>query len=158
MTITDPALNNNLSASVDKPHLAFLVATHPDLPAPLRFVHNTVDVTLGTDVYIASQFGFTLPEQKQGQEPKMQIKIPNIDRSITDQLRALVGKVEVALVLTIYMEGDLVNPHYGPLYLDLRHVKWDVNIVSGTLGNFFLDQKYPYDTQDNTSLPGMVPG
>lgn len=158
MTINDQGLGNNLSSSVEKPHLAFLVATHPDLPAPLRFVHNTVDIMLNGDNYIASQFGFTLPEQKQGQEPKMQIKIPNIDRSITDQLRTLIGKKEVEITMTIYMEGDLVNPHYGPLYLDLKQVKWDVNIVSGTLGNYFLDQKYPYGTQDNTTLPGMVPG
>ncbi|PCI51908.1 MAG: hypothetical protein COB49_00460 [Alphaproteobacteria bacterium] len=158
MTITDAGLENNYAPQVEKPFLPFLEATHPDLPTPIRLVHNTVDVVLNGDNYIASQFGFTLPTQQKGKEAKMQIQVPNVDREITDQLRTLHGKEEVALVLTIFMEGDLVNPHYGPLFLDLKQVKWDSGFVTGTLGNYFMDQKYPYPTADNTTLPGMVPG
>lgn len=158
MTITDQGLENNFGTNIEKALLAFLVATHPDLPEPIRLVYNTVDQDLNGDTYLASQFGFTLPEQKSGVEPKMQISIQNVDRKMTDKMRILHGKEEVSMVFTVYMKGDLVNPHYGPLYMDLRHVKWNLNVVSGTLGNFFLDQKYPYELQDNTTLPGMVPG
>tara|TARA_B100001939_G_scaffold340129_1_gene347775 strand:- start:5079 stop:5546 length:468 start_codon:yes stop_codon:yes gene_type:complete len=136
--------------------LHFVLVEHVDLAQPLRFVANGEDVTQGGEVWTGVMFEIDLPKGGGG---KGAIRVPNVDRAITDTLRTLINKSEADMTMFVCRSSALNVIEYGPIFMKLANVEWDAMYVSGTLTiGDFLKQSVPADTFNNVDYPAILPG
>jgi hypothetical protein len=101
----------------DAPMLMLLEVSAPSFPEVLRIVNDTQNCTSNGVEYIASQFGFKLPDDVSGQAPRAQLVLSNVGRAITEDLERLApGEIVTARVLIIsradpdFIEQDHLLP------------------------------------------------
>lgn len=82
-------VENAVSDASSDPFLFLLTLTHPDLPAPMRFVRNTVDIISRGNTFTAFPFDIALPGASDGAPQPAQLAIDNVDQTIVQTLRAL---------------------------------------------------------------------
>lgn len=111
--------------------LALLVINHVDLPAPLRFVANTVGITSNGFDYLPFPFKVTLPEASDGTPPRAQLVIDNVSREIGQLMRSIELAPTVAISLVRIDSLNTVEVVY-PVF-KLSNVEFDVFTVTGDL-------------------------
>jgi len=134
--------------------LVIVEITHTDLVTPLRFVNNNVDITSNGNVYTACAFNFTPPADEDGTIKNTQIIIDNVDRSITQVIRALVGPP--SLSISIILADNPNDIEVGPWEFILRNVTYNISTIGGDLIylNYLLDYFSPIVYNAN-NFPGL---
>lgn len=82
-------IENAVSETSSDPFLFLLTLTHPDLPAPMRFVRDMKDIISRGNTFTAFPFDIALPGASDGAPQPAQLAIDNVDQSIVQTLRAL---------------------------------------------------------------------
>lgn len=162
-TLSTPALESLFQPESGEVWLVFLTITHADLEDPIYLVRNSEDVarTIGGSpvTFTAMMFEIELPEQAAERMPEAQISLINVDRMITDTLRAITGKpaAEVKIELALATSPNVIE--YGPLELRLVSIQHSALMVTGTLGiDDVMRRAWPEGILDNADFPGLYPG
>lgn len=113
--------------------LLFLEMTAPSIPGVLRIVNDTQDWVSRGNNYVGFPFGFTLPDDSQGQTPRTVLTISNVGRSLTADLEAMAP--EDTLMARV-MLSDKADPDVYELDFSLPVSSVSVNssTVTANLG------------------------
>jgi hypothetical protein len=133
--------------------LCLLTITAAGQP-PLRVVNNSVSITSRGNVYEPYPFAVVLPQDDSESLPQVKLEISNIDRAITEYVRAqlLPPAIEVELVTSAY--PDTVEKSLS--FLKLTSVTYDAMVLSGTLHvDNFLGQRFPAEAYTPAQFPGL---
>lgn len=134
--------------------LMCLTLTHPDLPEPIRVVHNTRALQRDVGLFRPVFFEMSLPEDSPDQTPQVQLLIDNVNREIGRTISSLQGKLKVTLEVVLESQPNVVE--VGPHTFWLLNASYNASQVQGTLGyeDDILNQQFPAQTY----TPGMTPG
>lgn len=93
-------------------HVDLLEVTNPSFSGPMHIANDVVDWVSQGVAYIGLPFGFTLPEDVSGQAPRMQLKMDNVGRGISDELeRLLPGSETMAKLIVVARDTPDVHEH-----------------------------------------------
>jgi hypothetical protein len=154
MPLSGSAIRAAFAETTDEAFLVLLTIAHPDLAQPIRVVNNHVNVTSRGNVFIGCPFQPLLPDEIEGQLPRLRMEFDNISfvdpadqqqRRISDYVRAIATPFTVTLEVILGSTPDVVEA--GPLALTAVHVEYDAAIVSAELAlEDVLNEPYPGDS------------
>jgi hypothetical protein len=108
--MTSEALIRNATADTTGDALLFLLTiTHGDLPGPLRFVRNHVDIVSRSNTYTAFPFDVTPPGSGEGGTRPARISIDAIDRTIAATIRSLATPPSLLVEVVLASSPDVVR-------------------------------------------------
>lgn len=177
---TDALAEAYASAPLDDVILSTLELRHPSLVKPIRVVADLGDVLdeadgdmifghslkLEADAladpgefvdFIACGFGFTLPDQQEGQLPSVTITVDNVAYLITPQLDALIG-VRASLEVTYreYLASDKTTPQFILNGLTMTSIGSNLTQLSGTASFADLvNRNFPAKVYRPSEYPGL---
>lgn len=155
MTHLSPAaLQAALAQETEEVFLACLTIEHPDLQTPIRLVNDTQDLVRAAGTFIAFPFEVPVPDADDQKLSQVQIRIDNVDRSITDTIRGLDGKPQITLEVVLASSPDTVEA--GPFPFSLLDSGYDALAVTGRLGfEDVLNEPFPKDSFTPQLFPGL---
>lgn len=135
--------------------LVLLEITHPDMPAPARVVRDTQDLVSNGNVFVATGFDFTFPDDKGAAAPRAELVVDNIGRELMNWIEASKGGrgAEVRLMVVLRDTPDVIEADYR---LGLARVVVDQWKISGELGyGNLLDLPAVAVRYDPSTAPGL---
>ena len=111
--------------------LSLLEFTHSDMPEPIYFVDNTVAVVSNGITYEPYPFRITLPEDKQGVLPSVQLTIDNVDQRLIEAVRGFSNPPVVTLKIILASEPDNIEIQLDNL--KLRNLTFNAFTITGSL-------------------------
>lgn len=141
-TLSNAAINAMMDQETPETVLLLLTIEHDDLPSPLRFVNDAVDITSNGLVYIGFPFSIVLPDDDPDKVPEAKLEISNTDRRIVEAIRSLSTAPYATIQVVLASQPDIVETTIPRMRL--RAVEWDVATVTGTLGyEDVLNEQFP---------------
>jgi hypothetical protein len=133
---------------------------HTDIgpPTTLYFVNNYEDITHQGNVYTAFPFQIMIPADFDDQLPRVQLSIDNIDRSIIEELRGIVGPPTITVTVVLADDDSLVydTVEAGPFELALRNIDYNAMVITGDLqSEDILNEPYPGYFYTPANFPGL---
>jgi|GEM_PF-3485593 len=162
--MTNAGLSAAFAEQSDEVWLVYLTIDHDDMTdSPLYLVRNSEDVDRTIDAvtvtFSAVMFDITLPADLEKEISGASITVPNVDRSITDKMRELIGKKPAVVTIEVSTATEPDVMQFGPFEMDLNNIHWSAASVKGTLSpSTFLNQSWPKERFDNARFPGLYPG
>jgi hypothetical protein len=144
---------------------------HPAFDAPIRVVHDTVDLSATLEStaavnpgelvdFIAFAFDFTKPEVNSVGIPQITIEIDNVDRSIVANIEASIATTDlVQCTYREFISTDLSAPQNNPpLTMTIMSVSATTMRVSA-VASFpnLMNIRFPTTEFDTTVFPGLAP-
>lgn len=134
--------------------LLTLTVSHDDLPATVRLVNNTVDVTSGGELYLAFPFDLVLPNEDNERISRSTLRIANVDRSIIGELRALNSPASAVIRVILASEPDTIVA--GPFDFLIRQVAYErLHITCDLAYEDILNNPLPKDTFNPSEWRGL---
>ena len=115
------------------PEVALLTITHPDLVSPVRVCNDAQDVTSGGNLFVATGFYVTLPDDKDQNTPRARIAIDNTGRDLMQWLEQPGGGSGAQLRIQI-IRRSAPNTIEQDLLVEMQNIDVDMAAVSGELG------------------------
>ncbi|HID8537156.1 TPA: DUF1833 family protein [Stenotrophomonas maltophilia] len=144
-----------VAAETDELLLCLLTITHPDLQT-IRIVNNTEPVARGSTVWQPYPFEASFPDDTDDATPNVSLRIDNVDRDITRQIKALQGpRPQVRLEAVLASQPGTVE--MGPFNFTVLQVDFDIMELSVQIGyqEDFLNQGVPAQTYTPSNSPGL---
>lgn len=138
--------------------LWLLRLTHENLSTPIRVVNDWQGLTSNGAAYSPFPFEITMPEQVEGRQPVVQLKIDAVDQTLIEQIRTVVDPIHAVAELVLASEPDTVLAAFGTdaLPLTWRNITWDLGVIEGELrGPEIFDNVYPKDAFTPDLFPGL---
>jgi hypothetical protein len=150
-----PALRALFAQETGEVFLMCLTLTHSSFPAPIRVVFNNEPITRYAGVFEPAAFEVTLPEDEQDKLPQIQLSIENVDRSISEAVRTIVGRVNVTMELVLASSPNVLE--VGPFTFQLMSCTYDAMKLTGVLGleDDLLNTSFPSLTYTPNNSPGL---
>ena len=105
----------------DVGHVELLEVTNPSFSEPMRICNDVQDFVSQGVSYIGLPFGFTLPDDVSGQAPRMQLKMDNVGRGVSDELeRRQPGTTTMAKLIIV--PRDMPDTHEHVFWLPMSSV------------------------------------
>lgn len=134
--------------------LFLLTIEHEDLPAPIRVVANTENITSQGRLFLAYPFQIILPVEDANTAPVGKLVIDNIDRTILSALGQLNSPPTVTLELALSSTPDVVE--VGPVVFKWYNTQWTpVAITADLTFEDVLNQRFPGDLFTPADFPGL---
>lgn len=113
--------------------LLLLEIDHPDLPAPIRVVQDTQDLTHQGNVFVALGFSATLPDDLEGKLPSAELSVDNLSSDLMAWIEASGGAegATARMILVRRADPDVVE---WDVTLDLTNVAATQRLITGRLG------------------------
>lgn len=134
--------------------VVLLEISHPDMPSPARVVRDTQDLVSGGNVFVATGFDFTFPDDGSS-EPRASLVVDNVGRELMSWIDASRGGrgAEVRLMVVLRATPDVIEADYR---LGLERIVVDQSKVSGELGyGNLLDLPAVAVRYDPSTAPGI---
>jgi len=133
MTYTNKAKRALNATSAEEPVLELIEITHPDLAVPARFVNDTQNITCQGNLFYATQFRLTRPDDVDQQTPQATLAVDNIGRELTQWLEVSNGGkgAKCRIMAVLRSEPDI---RQFDMILDLTGISINNLEVSGILG------------------------
>lgn len=134
--------------------VVLLEITHPDMPAPARVVRDTQDLVSGGNVFIATAFDFTFPDDRGG-APRAELVVDNVGRELMSWIEASKGGrgASVRLMVVLRATPDVIEADYQ---LGLERIVVDPVKIAGELGfGNLLDTPAVAVRYDPSTAPGL---
>lgn len=113
--------------------LELLEITNPSFGEPMRIANDVVDWVSQGALYIGVNFGFTLPEDVGGTQPRMKLSMANVGTGITDELEGITpGTVTMAKLIII--DRSAPDVHQKVFRMPLTLVSCTPSMASATAG------------------------
>lgn len=152
--VSPRALQAMLAQETPEVFLACLTITHPGLAAPIRLVCNNEPLVRATGTWLPYPFKITLPDQRDDQLPQVRVTVDNVDLSVNEQLRTLVGPPQVTLEVVLASQPDTVEA--GPFNFSLQTATSTAETIDGTLG--YEDDVFAQQVPGQNYLPSNSAG
>lgn len=113
--------------------IELLEITNPSFSESMRIANDSSDWLSQGLTYIGIQFGFKLPEDVSGGQPRLSLTMPSVGTGVTDELeRILPGSRTMAKLII----ADRANPdiHEHVFWLPLTNVQVTPTSASATAG------------------------
>lgn len=150
---SSPAITGANTDQTEEVWLLILKITHPALAEPIRVVNNTENITSNGELYLAAAFKMDLPDDTEG-VPSVDIEIDNVDRAITDAVRAISSPPSVVLSVILASTPDVIEA--GPFDMTLASVDYNALKVTGTLiYEDILNEPFPGESFNPAKYPGL---
>lgn len=134
--------------------VVLLELDHPALAEPIRVADNSEDVVSGGETFVAYPFALVLPDDDGEKLPQAAVRIDNVDRVISDQLRALVTAPTAVVRVVLASQPDTVELIVSDL--TLQSVQIDPLSITGTLGyEDLLGTAFGSETYNPSTCPGL---
>ena len=154
MTLSDSARGAMFAEETSDGLFALLTIDHDDLSAPIRVVHNQVDVVSRGDTFTAFPFELILPTSEPDSPPRAQLTIDNVSREIGQAIRTVSSAPTVLIEVVRIDDPDTLELSFPAL--NLRNVRFDVAKVTGDLVSEDLQlEPYPALTFSPPHFPGL---
>lgn len=141
------------SEHTDEVFLVLLTLSHSEWIAPFHFVNNNENITSRGQEYIAYPFEIILPSSLGDSLPSVTLKIDNVDRRITDELRKVIEPINIQIEVILASEPDIVE--VGPFKMEIRSADYETLTIEGTLSfDYGLFDTFPSDE----FIPSLYPG
>jgi hypothetical protein len=141
-TISHDAMRAMLAQSTSEVFIELLVIEHSDMAEPLRFCNNSVDVISNGNVYRAFPFQATLPSDEEDREPRLELTISNVDRTIVQAVRGLSGRPTFTISVITASEPNVYQ--FNPHPFDVLSVRGGVDtLVFTAIFSEFVQEVFP---------------
>lgn len=97
----------------------------------MRFVGDTIDLTLGGELYTAIPFYFEMPADEKGRIQEVRLGISNVHRDIVDAIREM--PTPPNMELKIVRRDTTPEVVAGPYDMILEQVSYNATVIEGTL-------------------------
>jgi len=146
--------------------IAFVTITHPNLADPIRVVSDVVDYVKDGHTFTGVVFEFKVVSDNE-QAPHAEIKVPNVDRRVSQALRSSRERAKIQLQVCNAADFDLtVFPRieigsstsiYEFAEFELADVSADVSMLTGRVVlRDYAQEPWPRITATSLRLPGMA--
>lgn len=160
---TDAIKEAFASAPSDDVVLDTLEISHPDLAQTLYLVKNREDLTLSLEdssshLFEGVGFRLALPPAGDNGLQDLSLTIDNVDRRITDLVRAIkASKVPAEVKYRPYLSSDLFHPQVDvPLVLYLRNVSLTAFEAQGRASFAdVLNRRFPRENYTRERFPSL---
>ena len=134
--------------------LCLVTLSHPDMTT-IRVVNNTEAVTRTDGTYHPYPFEVVLPEDADTAQPTVQMRIDNVSREVTEQLRNLEGAP--TCTLSVVLASDPETVEVGPFEFSVLMAQYDALVISVNLGyeEDYLNQAVPGQKYTPTNSAGL---
>lgn len=147
------AVSAILAENTGEVFLVIVTITHASLATPLRFVNNNEDITSSGNVFTAFPFEVNLPQEQESQEYRAQLRIDNIDRQVSDAIRALPTTPSVNLEVVLASSPDTVELSFD---FSVESVEISDTTVTAELVDADLTREpYPGDVFNPVDFPAL---
>lgn len=154
MTLSDTMRGAMFAEETGDGLLALLTISHVDLAAPIRVVHNQVDITSRGDTFTAFPFELVLPTNSPDSPPRARLTIDNVSREIGQAIRTVSSAPTVLIEVVRISDNDAVELSFPAL--KLKNVRFDVAKVTGDLVSEDLQlEPYPAYAFSPAHFPGL---
>lgn len=153
--LSSVAAQSILAEETAEAWLCLLTITHPDLQT-IRIVNNTEPVVRGSAVWNPCSFEASFPDDTDDATPNVSLRIDNVDRDITRQIKALQGpRPQVRLEAVLASQPSVVE--MGPFTFSVLQVDFDLMELEVQLGyqEDFLNQGVPAQMYTPSTSPGL---
>lgn len=133
MTYTTKAKRNLHATSAEEPLLELIEITHPDLSVPARFVNDTQDITCQGNLFYATAFRLTKPDDVDQQTPQAKLAVDNVGRELTQWLEVSNGGKGAKCRIMAVLRSE-PNTLQFDMTLDLTGLTINNFEVAGMLG------------------------
>lgn len=134
--------------------VTLVTITHEQLAAPIRVCDDTVDLISRGETYVALAFRITFGRESEDTIPKARLTIDNVDRRITEAVRAITSPPTVTVEIVRHADPDTVEmslENYRVVQVDYNAMEVSAEI---SLENFLLEP-YPSAVFDPGRFPGV---
>ena len=136
--------------------IALLTITHASLPAPIRLSSDRVDTTSRGETYQAFPFELVLPDDREEQPPRAEMRFSNVSREITAWLRSLPTAPEITIELVRLDDPESVEASWSGLRLE--EPRFTLTEVALTLsGGDKGTRRFPAGRFNPGNFPGLYP-
>lgn len=153
--LSSAAARSILAEDTAEVWLCLLTITHPDMET-IRIVNNTEAVTRGSVTFQPYSFEASMPDDTDDAAPNVALRIDNVDRDITRQIKSLQGpRPQVRLEVVLASQPSQVE--MGPFNFTALQVDWDLMELGVQIGyqEDFLNQGVPAQTYTPSNSPGL---
>lgn len=152
--ISAAAMEAIMAQTTSEAFILLLTFVHSPTLETYRCCLNTEDITSNGNVFTATYFEITLPEDSDRAPQGCQITVDNVDRRLVNMLRTITKPLDVTVQLVLASQPNVVEMEITDLVL--REAKWDVYKISGMLASEDpLNQVFPGHLYDQKSFPGI---
>lgn len=149
------AFTKQLQAVTDTDGIIMLLEVTCDaFTGPLRIVNDTRDWTSNGQTYIGYPFGFTLPDDTDGQTPRAQLVIDNVGRGLTDELER-VGPNQLVMAKLLLASRRDPNQIESTYALPMSAVSVSPTSAAATCGMDYLMRQ---QAMNKRFTPEVTPG
>jgi len=153
VNITAQAVRSMLKEQSEEVFLLTCKITGQGFP-DIHLVNNLVDVTIGSDLYIAFPFSVILPNESKDTPPLSRLRIDNLDPRIIHSIRIAQGKPTFELAVRLASSPEIIE--VGPIVLSSAGAEWDTNWVTLSLvSKNLLNEPWPFRTFNPSKFPGL---
>lgn len=135
--------------------VVLLEISHPDMPEPARVVRDTQALVSNGNMFIATGFDFTFPDDRGGQAARAELVVDNVGEELMSWIEASKGGrgAEVRLMVVLRATPDVIEADYR---LGLERIVVDQWKVAGELGyGNLLDLPAVAVRYDPSTAPGI---
>lgn len=128
---------------------------HPQFSEIVRVSSDNLPTISGGYTFSPFPFEITLPDESEEAPPRVTLKIDNVDRRITQEIRRVYGDpVTVRLRVVLASSPDTIEA--GPFEFSLREIEYDSRSISGVLMfEDLLNESFPADSFTPARFPGL---
>jgi hypothetical protein len=153
-TISPSALQAMLARETAEVFLVTMRIIHSSFTT-IRIVNNTEQITKDDGVYVPFPFSLQLPSDTDDQVPQITVVFDNIDGSITEAIRTLIGRPRVEFEVILASSPNTVEA--GPYNFTIMSAQYDAKTITCSLGfeEDILNQSVPTGTYNPSNSPGL---
>lgn len=135
--------------------LFLLEISHTDLPDPVRVVGDSQDLLSNGFTYVGMAFRISLPDERQGQQPRAELSIDNVGRELMQWVEGSAGGrgARVRIMQVLRSSPNVVE---WEIEMELSNIRANASEVTGELGfPLLLDVPAVQVRADSTVMPGI---
>ena len=152
--LSPTALSAVLAQDTGEAFLMLVSFTHTPTSETFRCVLNTEDITSRGDVYTATYFEVSLPEESDKAPQGCTITVDNVDLMLVALLRRITQPLNVTIEVVLASSPSTVELSLTDLVL--REVTWNEQTLTGTLSSDDpLNQRFPSHIYEPRTFPGI---
>lgn len=143
-----------MAQQTDRVLLECLTIEHATLTTPVRLVRDRVNLVRAAGTFLAFPFEITFPDQRDDQLPSVELRLDNVDRTISAAIEALTSEPTVTVEVVPLDDPNTVEA--GPFVLTLRNINYDASSIRGQLAfEDVLNEPFPEGTFTPKDFPGI---
>lgn len=120
--------------TVDGRHpVPLLQITHPSFSAPFHLAGDTQNFTSQGQVYVGYPFGFDLPSDRTGENPRLQLVIDGVGGEVLQELESLTPGLHVMAKL-ILVDRRTPDVHGWSVYMPMVTARAAGATITATVG------------------------